>query len=52
LIPAMLQWRATGLSIGQIAMKLADNGATTEHGDRIGPMLVHRILKRAMAESR
>jgi hypothetical protein len=46
-IPAICRWRARGASLGQIAMFLADQRVRTPAGRRMGPMLVHRILKRA-----
>ena len=40
------KWRTGGDSIGVIALKLADKGALTTDGRKIGRMLVYRILKR------
>jgi hypothetical protein len=45
-IPHICRWRANGLSLGQIAMKLADRGARTPAGRPMGRMLIYRILKR------
>src|SRR5207237_10765741 len=41
-------WRQRGNSLGEIAMKLADKGALTPDGRKIGRMLVYRILKREL----
>lgn len=46
----MCSWRKQGWSIGEITMQLADEGARTPDGRKIGPMLVYRILKRALPE--
>jgi hypothetical protein len=46
-ISAIRRWRDDGQSLRQIAMLLADKRVTTPQGRRIGPMLVHRILRRA-----
>jgi hypothetical protein len=44
----IMRWRAQPSSLGQIVMKLAERGALTPDGRKIGPMLVHRIIKRQM----
>jgi hypothetical protein len=48
-VPGICRWRANGESLQMIAMRLADKGALTPNGRGIGLMLVHRILKRALA---
>jgi hypothetical protein len=48
-IAEICRWRAAGNSLAVIALKLADRGVLTPKGRPIGPMLVHRILNRAMA---
>lgn len=45
------RWRVNGESIGEITMRLADKGARTPDGGKIGPMLVYRILKRELART-
>jgi DNA invertase Pin-like site-specific DNA recombinase len=42
------RWRANGESVRMIAMKLFDKGALTPDGRTIGPMLIHRILRREL----
>jgi hypothetical protein len=51
-VAQMLSWRAAGNSLGVIALKLAEHGVRTPAGRPVGPMLVHRILQRAMAAGR
>jgi hypothetical protein len=41
------QWRSDGLSLGQIAMRLAYKGARKPDGRKIGTQLIYRIIKRA-----
>jgi hypothetical protein len=45
-LPDIYRWQANGDSIGAIVMRLAENGALTKAGRKIGPMQVYRILKR------
>jgi Recombinase len=47
-VPDICHWRANGESLGMIAMKLAEKGARTPDGRKIGPMQVYRILKRSI----
>jgi hypothetical protein len=49
-IPEMLKRREAGRSIGQITGWLASKGARTPEGEKLNPMLVWRILKRASAK--
>jgi hypothetical protein len=46
-IPQICRWRARDESLRQIARFLADRRVRTPEGRRVGPMLVHRILRRA-----
>jgi hypothetical protein len=46
-IPEIRRRRAAGASLAQIATLLADKGVSTPEGRTIGPMQVHRILRRA-----
>jgi hypothetical protein len=50
-VPDICRWRAKGNSIGQIVIKLANKGARTPDGRKIGRMQVYRILKRAILKA-
>jgi hypothetical protein len=45
-------WRTNGESLRMIAMRLADKRAVTPDGRPMGPMLIHRILRREFGPKR